>query len=568
MQTAKWQSKARTALLGLLLLLVSSAGALANSADPCPRPTAGSEITQPPDIYSQDGVLKLHLYYYTTLDAFGRTLFCFAAPGRVESPTMHVNPGDTIDLTVTNRVPPAGGGGDEIVAGGSEVCGDAVMTVSSVNVHFHGTNTSPRCHGDEVVHTIINSGQTFPYRLKIPADEPPGMYWYHPHVHGIAEAAVKGGASGAIEVEGIANLQPAVAGLPERFLLIRDQSVGSPPKGKGTETVPSWDISLNYVPVSFPKYVPAVIRMQTGAQEFWRVVSACADTVMDLQVRYDGVAQPLQIAALDGVPTGSQDGKHQGTLITQTDILIPPAGRAEFIVTGPAASVKEAMLMTTRIDTGPLGDIDPARPLAAIEQSRQMKEIPPRIFPVADAPDGQRFAGLSDAMVTAHRHLYFSETEVRAPSGGGQFVFFITVKGQTPTAYYPDEPPAITTRRGAVEDWTIENQSKEVHEFHIHQIHFQLLAVNGVPVPPGQRQWYDTHQVDYWTGSGPYPSIKVRMDFRGAVTGEFVYHCHILGHEDAGMMANILVLPAKPGSRAASRSSSTKGARNGSPRRA
>jgi FtsP/CotA-like multicopper oxidase with cupredoxin domain len=159
-------------------------------------------------------------------------------------------------------------------------------------------------------------------------------------------------------------------------------------------------------------------------------------------------------------------------------------------------------------------------------------------------------------MVTAHRHLYFSETQAQ-PGGAGNFTFFITVRGQTPIAYYPGEPPSITTHRGAIEDWTIQNEAREVHMFHMHQIHFQVLAINGVPIPPEQRQWYDTHEVGYWMGSGPYPSIKVRMDFRGAVEGEFVYHCHILGHEDLGMMANILVT-GKPNARAARRSTNTK----------
>ncbi len=94
-----------------------------------------------------------------------------------------------------------------------------------------------------------------------------------------------------------------------------------------------------------------------------------------------------------------------------------------------------------------------------------------------------------------------------------------------------------------MEDWTIENHAPEVHEFHMHQIHFLLLAVNGVPAPPEQRQFYDTYQVGYWDQTGPYPSIKVRMDFRGPVVGDFVYHCHILQHEDAGMMAIIRVQP-------------------------
>jgi hypothetical protein len=116
-------------------------------------------------------------------------------------------------------------------------------------------------------------------------------------------------------------------------------------------------------------------------------------------------------------------------------------------------------------------------------------------------------------------------------------------------AHLIGNPPDIITNRGAVEDWTIANRTSEVHEFHMHQIHFLLLEVNGKPVAKKDRQFYDTYQVGYWDpstnkkGYPIYPNIKVRMDFRGAVTGDFVYHCHILDHEDLGMMAIIRVLP-------------------------
>jgi len=69
------------------------------------------------------------------------------------------------------------------------------------------------------------------------------------------------------------------------------------------------------------------------------------------------------------------------------------------------------------------------------------------------------------------------------------------------------------------------------------------MATNGVPVPPEQQQFLDMIQVPYFTGSGTPPSVTVRMDFRGEDVGDFVYHCHILGHEDNGMMAIIRVLP-------------------------
>ena len=77
----------------------------------------------------------------------------------------------------------------------------------------------------------------------------------------------------------------------------------------------------------------------------------------------------------------------------------------------------------------------------------------------------------------------------------------------------------------------------------MHQIHFLVQEVNGVKIPKDQQQFYDTFQVPFWRGHGRFPYIKVKMDFRGDVVGDFVYHCHILDHEDGGMMAIIRVLP-------------------------
>ncbi|HEY2445710.1 MAG TPA: multicopper oxidase domain-containing protein [Rhizomicrobium sp.] len=540
-------SRFRTAILAFVLFATFPCFAFAGT-DPCPRPVLGSAVKQPPDIYSQNGVLLVTLNYYNTVDAWGRTLFCYVTPDGLESPTLHVNPGDTIDLTLNNMESGRPlGAGVETVSAKSTLCGSFYMSPLTVNLHFHGLNVTPKCHGDNVVRTLVNPGESFEYKFTVPTDEPPGMYWYHQHVHGISSPAVQGGASGAIEVEGIANLQPAVAGLPQRFIVLRDQPLAYPPSnGNLSPSTPFWDVSINYVPISYPKYIPAVIKMQPGAQEFWRVVNAAADTVMDLVVLYDGKPQPLQIVALDGVPTGSHDGHHKGTIITQNDILIPTAGRAEFIVTGPSSNVKSAVLFTKKIDTGPAGDNDTARPFAVIKTTHDTNEIPKAILPTGIPVQGQRFDGLSDSMVTAHRELYFSEAihqDKKRPGASG--AFFITVEGQSPVVYNANNPPAVVTTRGAVEDWVIENHAHEVHEFHMHQIHFQLLAVNGKPVPTEQRQFYDTYQVGYLPAgqNGPYPKIKVRMDFRGAVVGEFVYHCHILDHEDQGMMANIQVLP-------------------------
>jgi FtsP/CotA-like multicopper oxidase with cupredoxin domain len=205
----------------LLLGVLFPGAALANAH--CSRALPASEVLPPPDLFSKDGLLKVSMDYWPDIDEANRTLFCFSTADGLESPTLHVKPGDTIEITLTNRVLPVSTGPSEIVSNRKNRCGDKRMTLSSVNIHFHGVNTSPKCHSDEVIHTIVNSGQTFKYKVKVPKDEPPGLYWYHPHVHGISSMAVQGGASGAIIVEGIENIQPAVAGLPERLIIIRDQ---------------------------------------------------------------------------------------------------------------------------------------------------------------------------------------------------------------------------------------------------------------------------------------------------------------------------------------------------------
>ncbi len=544
------------AALGVSTLLTTPGWS--QTAAGCPRYALGSAIPAPAELFSQNGVLRVTFTYVTATGDDGNTLFCFVTPDGAQSPTLHVNPGDRIVMRVNNAVPEDPNfvtssahhmaHAPQEPASQPDVmhprpspaparCTTSEMTPASVNMHFHGTNTPATCHQDEVIYTIINSGESFLYDLTIPADEPPGLYWYHPHVHGISENAVLGGASGAIIVEGLQNVNPAAAGLAQQVLVVRDNVV---PGFDLPDDAPAKDLSLNYVPVPYPKYTPAQIAMKPGERQLWRVLNADADTILDLQVTYDGQPQPLQLVGLDGVPTGSQDGTAKGTLVNVDHVLLPPAGRAEFIVTGPAATVKSALLATLEVDTGPDGDYDPARPIASIRVSGTAAPQAPAIIPpVSRTPPHARFGALAETPVTLTRKLYFSELSLDPGDPDASVIFFITVDGQTPRAFDPNNPPAIVTTAGTTEDWVIENRSQENHEFHIHQIHFLHMASDGQPVTDGQ--YLDTINVPYWSGTGPYPSVTLRMDFRGVTPGDFVYHCHILAHEDSGMMATIRV---------------------------
>ncbi len=141
--------------------------------------------------------------------------------------------------------------------------------------------------------------------------------------------------------------------------------------------------------------------------------------------------------------------------------------------------------------------------------------------------------------------LYFSEKLADPNDPTSAVEFYLTVDGQEPKMFdMSSEIPNIVAQQGTVEDWIIENRSRELHAFHIHQLHFLLLDYLGRQV--NEDFLRDTVNVPYYDGrSLAYPSIRLRMDFRDPnIVGTFVYHCHLLEHEDKGMMGSIQVNPA------------------------
>ncbi len=283
-------------------------------------------VVAPQDLYSSRGRLEVTLKYQTRLDDSGHMLYCFTTAAGKQSPTLHVYPGDELIIHLKNELPPGvmmtmATMPEMSLTPSASTCGTSDMTTTSVNLHYHGANVPPRCYQDEVIKTAIDGGQSFDYDLHFPTDEPPGLYWYHPHIHGISEPAVLGGASGAIIVEGLEKFNPIVAGLPEQVLIIRDNLVPGNPAPGGN--VPSWDVSVNYTPVPYPNFTPAVLQMRPEERQLWRVVNASADTILDLALTFDGVAQFLEIVGLDGVPTGSQDGLFRGRTVRRNHIFLP-----------------------------------------------------------------------------------------------------------------------------------------------------------------------------------------------------------------------------------------------------
>jgi FtsP/CotA-like multicopper oxidase with cupredoxin domain len=494
----------------------------------CPdRPAPGSVVQDALSLTSQNGILAAKFIMGHSVDQYGYTHYCYnykSATGYVEAPTLRLNQGDTLELEVLDRIGDADAG-MKMAAPAGKICGDTgPMTLQSTNVHFHGLNVSPNCHQDDVLTTLIQPGTPgFDFKIPIPADEPPGLYWYHPHIHGFTEFQVNGGAAGALVVEGMNKIHPEVDGLTERVFTIRQQYL--------VPWIPGpYQLSINYQVSAFPLPHP-VIQMKAGEKQFWRVANATVQDFMPLQVQVNGTAQKMELIALDGYPLSKPR--------IETTILVPPAGRAEFIVEAPAAG-QVANFVTLNYPTGPTGNADIPQTIAVIQlannatQGNAIKATGPALH-----LENLKFADVAKQIPTAQRKLFFSEE-----FGGtnGPIQFYITVDGQQQKVFEANEKPVITTKVGAVEDWIVENRALETHAFHMHQIHFLVMEVDGKPVTNDYR---DTIEIPFWEGPGhPYHNIKVRMDFRDpTIAGTFVFHCHILLHEDLGMMHKILVEP-------------------------
>ena len=479
-------------------------------------PDAHRALANISEVEATRGVARLSLDVAGDGNA-GRPHFVYQ--GGDVAPTIRVRPGDTIDVTLHNGLP---------------IASD---TANAVNLHFHGLEVAPTKPGDEVLMTLARPGESLHYIVHVLKSQQPGMYWYHPHSHGETYWQITSGMAGVIVVEGLRERVPSLAGLRDRIIVVRD--VQETPNilaipwyaRKLTPRSYTLDADDNLGPnrACLPEVglhltvngseQPA-IDIEPGERQFFHVLNASASRVLDLAVDNER----LGIVAIDGYPVGAYPGNP--AIVWAGHVVVPPAGRAEFVVTGQPGPT---LLRSRCYDSGTAGDRDPQAVLAILAPGN----APPgqtavswsaRALPVATA------AAISLATPTVRRTVTLTED----PAG-----FYIDGR-----AFSMGAPPAIVARSGTLEEWTIRNDTDEVHDFHIHQVHFVVESVDSVPIDP--RTWRDTVLVParrrHGTRSIP-GTVSILVDFRNpAIRGTFVFHCHMLDHEDGGMMATIRVI--------------------------
>ena len=470
-------------------------------------------LPEPPQLRTKNHVVSL------TLDAVnedGRDAFAFE--GKTVAPVIRAFPGDTLKITYVNNLP----------AKSTETCA-MNPCMNRTNLHFHGLIVSPNAPQDDVLGMIAMPGQSLRYSVEIPRDHPPGLFWYHTHPHGESHRQVLDGMSGAIVIEGMERYVPEVESLPERVIVVRGRSIEHDPnadelrkyvevpsKGCGGEAESPEEI------FTANGAVRPQIEIAPGERQFWRVVNASADRYLDLQLE----GAPFEIVALDGMPLAYHDPKHPTR--TANHVLLAPAGRVEAIVTGPAAGTHGA-LRTLCVDTGPAGDPNPGMVLADLVQPNPLHPSPAQHGSYARPEPGHG----DQSRPALYQPINVEPLKRRPPTFTVIFTedkngFYINGK-----KFAMDAEPMTSARVGTYQHWRIVNRTGELHPFHVHQVHFLAYEENGVPL--SHSAWLDTVNVP--VGG----SVDVVLDLTDPVIkGMAVFHCHLLNHEDKGMMAKIL----------------------------
>ena len=483
--------------------------------------TAGdSELPEPPVVKATGGVASLVLIVNENR-VTGQPEFEYDRLRNV-APTIDVKPGETIQIDLRNNLP------------AEPPPGSSVMR-DDINLHFHGLGVSPQRPGDDVLDVMVKPGKKARYVIPIPTSQEPGLYWYHPHIHGETNFQVgESGMSGAIVVEGLAHHLHGLAKMKQRLIIVRATGEGGDaampgmpgaeqirPAGSNTNPCTSKDGLM----VTLNGARRPDITIAPGEKQFFRVVNATGHKTLRLNVQ----GEKVELVAIDGFALDTYPGTPP--TLTESAVTVPPAGRAEFVVTGPPSG--RAKFQTLCYNTGPNGDADPYLELGRI------------VAPKHHAEGGD----FSSQPLTAGEPLPQNAytTSLPAPSAKRLVVlsednkphFFINGKSFAMRA-----PPMFVVHTGTVEEWKVVNVTQEVHDFHIHQIHFLVQSINGIKLE--HPHWADSVIVPHRSTTGPGEqhsvpgSLVLLMDFRDPIIrGEFLFHCHILDHEDQGMMAKI-----------------------------
>ena len=480
------------------------AGHMSPSLGIVPRqrvPAMDQPLIEPEVRRSANGLLQTTLRCaYTYREVGGVRLYVRSYEGGSPGPTLRVKPGDTMKIRLVNDLPPNRDGMPMDISHPHQF--------NNTNFHFHGSHVSPSGIADNVMRTM-SPGETYDIEIEVPKDHTKGTYWYHPHHHGSADVQMASGMVGMAVIEGDFADVPEIANARERTLTLQQVVHDSRGMIEAFETLFP-ETATRFLTVNGQRR--PTITMRPGEVQRWRILNAAYQDDMLLELE----KHDLNFVAYDGVQLGAME--------TMKTHLIAPGQRADVLIQAGAPGTYE--LRALPYDQGHPSPVGPLARVVVAGEPMQMK-LPAKL-------PKPPLESIKDSELTGSRNMIFSATAPEADAAGHwqEFGFFIDGKKFDPRRI------DYRVKLNSVEEWTIVNTHvHDDHVFHIHTNPFEITKVNGKPL--AVTQWRDTAIVERVRDNQPGTlTFRTRfLDF----TGIYMLHCHMMNHEEMGMMQTVEV---------------------------
>ena len=585
-------SASLTAGLTLPQLLTSCGGGVSDVGSSSTAPA--QTFVQPQALQSVNGLLDVSLsvsYLDTTIGTANPavtqnvSLRAYGITGGqpvITGPTLIVNAGDTLRIQLNNLLPP----NPPIKPLNPSYLGYP----NNTNMHTHGLHVypgiiNPSLYGDYVVDGLgqgVAPGESRQYQYQIPANHPAGPFWYHPHLHGATAMQVASFMSGALMVRGPIDSDAEMAAATELIFMFQApyySGNGNKNYGVATGKLENFSQVVDNPSAGSPVLINGVRRprivMQSGEVQRWRFINSQIFNPLSLSL--DG--HTLRRYTVDGYPRAFYENFPAGTgikldagarssVIVQAGMpgtyylrtlsasvssqgVVPEDILAEIVIVAPINPMRipsEPLLVTGFL--APITDAELAakggmkRNIVFRAISNALLNASSKLSPITDAPASGLLSPGSEIREWVYNTDLTSVMNTVFSIGSAATTASTTPATPSsttnPSQYYPFQSASSITQTvplDSVEEWTVYNMNSVGHPFHIHVNPMYVIKINGQPITPF---WCDTLALPVGgTPSNP-TSITFRSRFRD-FTGPYVMHCHMLAHEDLGMMQGVTV---------------------------
>lgn len=462
--------------------------------------------------------------------------------GNLVGPTLKAHPGDTIKINLINELPL-----EEDLDPNHDI--NVPHDFNTTNFHTHGLHVDPNGMSDNVLKKMPprkqegDSPLAYQIEVEIPEDHPSGTFWYHPHLHGSTALQVSSGMAGALIIEGGGlDLVPEIAAANKHEKIFMFQQIAYDNQGRienyrnfGAE---GWANLGRHTTIN--GQIKPKIEMRPGEIQRWRFIHGGIRESLYLELRDNNHRQvPLHEIALDGIPLGKLDSWKD------KPIELEPGYRSDVLFQAPTFEGKQRAKIFYLIDKptpkkdSVSGAGEPGHILATVVVKGEPMEMNlPNDLDLAEVGKKDAPKDIKDSEITNFDNPQIVIFGAKKDENGS---FKFTISNSEDKKGEPFDPKIERKLKlNTSEIWKLESIKPEwedqddqkanvptVHPFHIHVNPFQYERKG----PDGNPEtiWRDTLLVT----EGSPQEIRTRYD---EFTGKSVFHCHILDHEDKGMM--------------------------------